>query len=211
MRWTPLKSRLRSGASTLGSWITFGHPGIAEVMAASGFEWIVIDLEHSVIELRDVATMIRVIEAAGVAPLVRLTSNNPDQAKRVMDAGAHGVLVPMVSSPAAARAAVQAVHYPPMGTRGVGLSRAQSYGDAFQEYVEALPEQAVVIAQIEHGDAVKALPAILQVPGLDATIIGPYPALVKERMSRGYTFIAFGVDFLFLSRSCRAATKTLRT
>jgi len=254
MKWTALKSRLRQGLPTVGSWMTFGHPGIAEVMAAAGFEWIVIDLEHSVIELREVAGLIRTIEAAGLAPLVRLTSNDSGQAKRVMDAGAHGVLVPMVASAADARAAVNAVKYPPAGTRGVGLGRAQGYGDAFAEYVAALPEQAVVVAQIEHADAVAVLPEILRVPGIDATIIGPYdlsaslgvpgrfddervarslaeyeraskaggvpmgyhvvetdPALVQERIARGYTFIAFGVDFLFLSRSCRTAMDRLRS
>jgi len=253
MKWTQLKARLRAGTPTIGSWMTFAHPGIAEVMTAAGFEWLVIDLEHSVMELSDVAGLIRAIEPSGAAPLVRLTSNNPEQAKRVMDAGAHGVLVPMIASAADARAAVNAVHYPPLGTRGVGLSRAQGYGEAFAEYVSTLPERAVVVAQIEHIDAVRALPQIIAVPGIDATIIGPYdlsasvgvpgdfddpavssalseyerasraggvpmgyhvvepdPALVEARLARGYTFLAFGVDFLFLSRSSRGAMDRLR-
>lgn len=174
MKHTGLKARIAAGEVTVGAWLTLAHPGIAEVMAAAGFDWIVIDIEHSVISLREVEELMRVIEGAGVAPLVRLTSNDRDLTKRVMDAGAHGVVVPMINSAAEARAALDAVYYPPRGTRGVGLARAQGYGPGFAEYVATLGDRAVVVVQIEHVDAIAALPEILAVPGIDATIIGPY-------------------------------------
>jgi len=159
---------------TIGSWITLAHPAIAEIMARAGFDWLAVDLEHSVITIREAEELIRVIALHGVPPLVRLTSNDADQIKRVMDAGAHGVVVPMVNSRADAERAVASVYYPPRGRRGVGLARAQGYGTAFVDYRAWLDMQAVVIVQVEHIDAVENLEAILDTPGVDGYIIGPY-------------------------------------
>lgn len=169
-----LKERIRSGRATIGSWITLGHVGIAEIMANAGFDWLVVDLEHSVIAIDTAGDLIRVIDLCGVAPLVRLTSNHPDLIKRVMDAGAHGVVVPMVNCADDAARAIAAVHYAPEGVRGVGLARAQGYGVRFKEYFAWQKENAVVIVQIEHKDALDHLEEILTVPGVDGFIIGPY-------------------------------------
>ncbi|MBI3899041.1 MAG: 2,4-dihydroxyhept-2-ene-1,7-dioic acid aldolase [Gammaproteobacteria bacterium] len=169
-----LKLKLRQNRLTIGSWITLAHPAIAEIMARSGFDWLAVDLEHSVITIREAEELIRVIALHRVAPLVRLTSNDVDQIKRVMDAGAHGVIVPMVNSRADAERAVAAVYYPPRGHRGVGLARAQGYGTAFADYRTWLEQEAVVIVQIEHIAAVQDLEAILSTPGVDGFIMGPY-------------------------------------
>lgn len=169
-----LKQRIHSGIATVGSWITLGHVGIAEIMANAGFEWLVVDLEHSVIPIDVAGDLIRVIELSGAAPLVRLTSNHPDQIKRVMDAGAHGVVVPMVNCADDAARAVAAVHYAPEGNRGVGLARAQGYGTRFKDYWAWQKENAVVVVQIEHKNALHNLEEILSVPGVDGFIIGPY-------------------------------------
>ena len=169
-----LKNKLHSNDTTIGSWITLGHSAIAEIMARVGFDWLVIDLEHSVIELRHAQEMMQAINLAGVPPLVRLTSNDADLVKRVMDAGAHGIVVPLVNSAADAKRAVDAVYYPPRGTRGVGLARAQGYGATFADYATWLEDNAVIIVMIEHIDAVKVIDEILAVPGIDGYIIGPY-------------------------------------
>ncbi|HEV8661318.1 MAG TPA: aldolase/citrate lyase family protein [Thermoanaerobaculia bacterium] len=169
-----LKQRLSSGTVSIGSWISLGHPAIAEIMAKAGFDFLVIDLEHSVISIREAGDLIRIIDLCGVPCLVRTTSNDVNQIKRVMDAGAHGVIVPMVNSRADAEAAVAAVYYPNRGRRGVGLSRAQGYGVSFDRYRTWLDESAVVIVQIEHIDAVNNLESILGVAGVDGYIIGPY-------------------------------------
>ena len=169
-----LKNKLKSSALTIGSWITLGHTGIAEIMARAGYDWIVVDMEHSVISIDTAGELIRVIDLCGVAPLVRLTSNHPDQIKRLMDAGAHGIVVPMVKSVDDAARAVAAARYAPEGSRGVGLARAQSYGVAFNEYFEWQKHGSVVIVQIEHRDALDQLDAILTVPGVDGFIVGPY-------------------------------------
>jgi 2-keto-3-deoxy-L-rhamnonate aldolase RhmA len=169
-----LRDKISSGKLTMGSWITLGHPAIAEIVARAGFDWLVVDLEHSVISIDMAGDLIRTIDLCGVAPLVRLTSNDPNQIKRVMDAGAHGIVVPMVNSPAEAARAVSATHYAPKGTRGVGLARAQGYGVNFQDYLKWQNDGPVVIVQIEHMDAVAHLEEILNVPGVDGFMIGPY-------------------------------------
>ena len=169
-----LKAKLYGKYVTIGSWITLAHPAIAEIMAKAGFDWLAVDMEHSVITIREAEELIRVIELYGVAPLVRLSANDPVQIKRVMDAGAHGVIVPMVNSVAEAEQAVSAVRYPPQGTRGVGLARAQGYGTSFVKYLDWVNKESVVIVQVEHIDAVNNLEAILAVEGVDGFIVGPY-------------------------------------
>jgi 2-dehydro-3-deoxyglucarate aldolase len=169
-----LKSKLSKGKLTIGSWITLAHPAIAEIMSRAGFDWLAVDLEHSVITIREAEELIRIIALSRVAPLVRLSANNPVQIKRVMDAGAHGAIVPMVNSAADAEAAVEAVRYPPKGKRGVGLARAQGYGSSFERYREWLNRETVVIVQVEHIEAVNNLEAILSVDGVDGFIVGPY-------------------------------------
>ncbi len=159
---------------SIGSWIQLGHPAVAEIMASAGFDWLSIDLEHSTITLREAEDLIRVIDLKGVVPFVRLASNNPEQIKRVMDAGSHGVIVPMVKSKEEACAAVQAVKYPPQGERSIGLARAQGYGADFNRYFDWQRDQSLVVVQIEHIDAVNDLESILTVPGVDAYIVGPY-------------------------------------
>jgi len=169
-----LKSKLVEGQVTVGSWLTLAHPAIAEIMSRAGFDWLTIDLEHSVITIREAEEIIRVVELLGVIPLARLSANDPVQIKRVMDAGAHGVIVPMVNSTADAEAAVEAVRYPPMGKRGVGLARAQGYGSSFERYREWVNQESVVVVQVEHIEAVDNLEAILSVEGVDGFIVGPY-------------------------------------
>lgn len=169
-----LKRKLLKREISIGSWLTLGHTSIAEIMAKAGFEWLVVDMEHSVITLDNAQQLIQVIEGCGVIPLVRVGENNPNIIKRVMDTGAHGVIVPMINTQGEAEAAVKAVKYPTVGTRGIGLARAQGYGARFDEYAARVNEESIVIAQIEHMDAVNNLDSILSVEGIDGCIIGPY-------------------------------------
>ena len=169
-----LKLRLKTGKLTVGSWITIGDESVAEIMANAGFDWLTIDMEHSAITLDKAQNLIRVIDLCGVTPLVRVGENDPALIKRVMDAGAHGVIVPMVNSRDDAEAAVRAVKYPPFGKRGVGLARAQGYGLKFEAYKKWLREKSMVIVQIEHIKGVENLEEILSVEGVDAFMVGPY-------------------------------------
>jgi len=170
----PIKVALKSKKVTIGSWLTLAHTAVAEIMAKSGFEWLAIDMEHSVIGIQDVEPLVQVIEASGCVPLVRLWSNDPVLAKRVMDAGAYGVIVPMVNSGKDAEKAVSSVKYPPGGERGVGLYRAQGFGVKFEEYKNSINQESLVIVQIEHKQAVENIAEITSVTGIDGVMIGPY-------------------------------------
>jgi len=169
-----LKKKLSKKELTIGSWITIGNTGVAEIMANSDFEWLVVDLEHSVISIDQVGELIRIIDLCGKEPLVRVTSNDPNQIKRVLDSGARGIIVPMVNSPKEAELAVSATRYFPAGIRGVGLGRAQQYGNGFDEYFEWQKNGPIVIVMIEHIDAIRSLESILSTPGVDGFLVGPY-------------------------------------
>jgi 2-dehydro-3-deoxyglucarate aldolase len=169
-----LKARIARRELTIGSWLNLGNPAVAEIMADAGFDWLVVDLEHTTTSLREAESLIRVVDLKGVTPLVRVSANDPVQIKRVLDAGAQGVIVPMVNSKADAEAAVTAVKYPPMGERGVGIGRAHGYGPGFDRYASTANDTTIIVAQIEHHRAIEQLEEIQSVPGIDATIIGPY-------------------------------------
>jgi 2-dehydro-3-deoxyglucarate aldolase len=168
------KNIFGKGKVSIGSWITLADTAIAEMMSKSGFEWLAVDMEHSAITLDKAQDLIRVIELSGVIPLVRVGKNDPLVIKRVMDAGAHGVIVPMVNNRQDAENAVAAVKYPPLGKRGVGLARSQGYGLEFEKYKKWVGTGSKVIVQIEHIDAIENLEEILTVEGVNVSIIGPY-------------------------------------
>src|SRR5690606_3030026 len=132
------------------------------------------DMEHSAITTQQAEDLIRAVEAGGAPAMVRLTSNDANLIKRVMDSGATGIIVPLVRTAEDAQQAVAAMYYPPQGLRGVGLARAQKYGAGFEDYKIWLENEAVCIVQIEHIDAVRNCEAILATPGVDGYILGPY-------------------------------------
>ncbi len=169
-----LKQRLQKKELTVGSWLTIPHRSVVEVFAKSGFEWLVIDLEHSPIGIDQTAELIAHIQGNGMQALVRVTKNEEVIIKRVLDAGADGIVVPMIKCKQEAEKAVSFTYYPPLGSRGVGLNRAQHYGEGFEPYKKWLNENIVIIAQIEHIHAIENLDEILAVKGIDGTIIGPY-------------------------------------
>ncbi len=174
MKKLTLKQKLEQGVLTIGSWITIGHTSVAEIMANAGFDWLTVDMEHSALTIENAQQLIQIIELSGVTPLVRVGENNSTIIKRVMDAGAHGIIVPMVNSKEDAIKAVSSVKYPPIGTRGVGLARAQGYGFEFERYRKWVDKESIVVVQIEHIKAVENLEEILSVCGVDAFIVGPY-------------------------------------
>ncbi|PIB23372.1 HpcH/HpaI aldolase family protein [Maribacter sp. 4G9] len=169
-----LKKKLKNREVSFGSWLTIPHPSIIEIMSSAGFEWLTIDIEHSAIDISTLQNLVAHVQANKMEALVRVSKNEEVIIKRVMDAGANGVIVPMVKNAEEARQAVSWVKYPPLGSRGVGLSRAQHYGIAFNEYNKWVQEEAVVIAQIEHIEGVNNLSEILDVEGIDGIIVGPY-------------------------------------
>jgi 2-dehydro-3-deoxyglucarate aldolase len=174
MKNTTLKQKLKNKENTIGSWITIPHQAIIDILAEAGFDWLCIDLEHTAIDFNETQVLIGFIQAHGMAALVRVSKNEEVVIKRVFDAGADGIIVPMTCTAEEAAQAVAYSKYPPVGKRGVGLNRAQRYGFSFEEYKGWVNDHQVVIAQIEHIDGVNNLEAIIDTPGIDGTFIGPY-------------------------------------
>ena len=162
--------------SSLGSWLCSKSPIVAELMAICGFDFLTIDAEHSPIDVEGSLGILQAIRSGNrnCKALVRVSGNSYSEIKRYMDAGADGIICPMVNSADDARTLVNAVKYPSLGQRGVGFSRSNNYGLNLQDAVENDNQRTFVCVQIEHIDAVNNLKEILAIEGVDAAIIGPY-------------------------------------
>jgi len=169
-----IKNKLKNRELSVGTWMAIPSTAIAEILCSTDIDFVVVDLEHSAISLRECEEMIRVITLKGKSALVRLSSIDPVQAKRVMDSGASGVIVPMVKTAEEAELIRNSIFYPPSGERGVGISRAQKFGPGFSEYFHKESKESILIVQIEHIDAVNNFEEIMSVEGVDAFTVGPY-------------------------------------
>jgi 2-keto-3-deoxy-L-rhamnonate aldolase RhmA len=172
-RSSKLKNRLRTGETTFGAWLTVANPVIAEIMAGAGFDWVLIDTEHGGFGDEGLQTCLIAFNGSPTVPMVRVGWNDAVMIKRALDMGADGILIPMVSSAAEARAAVSACKYPPDGTRGFGPRRASDYGRKIDSYVAQANSSVIVIVQIEHVNGVADIENILDVPGIDVACLGP--------------------------------------
>ena len=238
---------------SLGSWLTLSHNSIVEIMAESGFDWLCVDLEHSVIDLYEAQQMILTIQSKGIKAYVRVGNNDDTIIKRMLDAGADGIIVPMINSKQEAIKAINSIKYPPIGKRGVGLARAQGYGFNFENYKEKYASKIKLIVQIEHIDAINNLDDILSLENVDGSFIGPYDLsgsmgkpgryddddvkeilkkyeqisskynklkgihvikpdhkIVIDKIKKGYNFIAFSLDTLFLGHIVKDQLKKLK-
>jgi 2-dehydro-3-deoxyglucarate aldolase len=142
-------------------------------MGRAGYEWVAVDMEHGAISSHQLPDLFRALELGGTLPLVRLAQGHPKDCKQALDAGAGGVIVPMVESAEQLRAVRDACCWPPVGNRGVGFSRANLFGRDFDTY-QSEARSPLLVAMIEHAKAVERLDAILNVEGLDAILVGPY-------------------------------------
>lgn len=170
------RERLVSGHHAVGSWINTRSAVVAELMAATGFDFLVVDSEHSAVDVPKAQDLFQAIAAGNpdCAPLVRLPGSDYDTTKRYMDAGAIGVIAPLVNSASQAVEVVDAVKYPPLGRRGLGYGRSSKYGLEIKKEISSANEYTFVCVQIEHIDGVENIDEILAVQGVDAVIIGPY-------------------------------------
>jgi 2-dehydro-3-deoxyglucarate aldolase len=164
-------ARLRAGETLLGSIIALSCPEVAELFSRAGFDWLFIDTEHAPL---DALAAQALLQAARCPCLVRVYAGEEAVIKKALDIGAAGVVVPQVTTAADAERIVRYCKYPPRGSRGVGIARAQGYGLDFQEYVDGANDNVIVMLQIEHVDAVTNIESIARVPGVDALMIGPY-------------------------------------
>jgi 4-hydroxy-2-oxoheptanedioate aldolase len=171
MRPNKVKRQLRAGEPSIGTWLSLGSPLAAEQLSQAGFDWLNIEQEHAAVDATLTLSLLQAISLGDTVPMVRVPWNAGDWIKRALDAGAYGVVVPMVNSREEAELAVKACKYPPEGFRSVGGVRPRLYGGP--DYVERANEEIVVIVQIEHVEAVKHAREILSVPGIDAYFVGP--------------------------------------
>jgi len=171
-----LKKRLQNGEAVIGSWINTASPIVAELMALTGFDFLTVDAEHSAVDLVQTQALFQAIKAGNIncAAMVRLKGSDYSDTKRYMDAGAAGVIAPLINNADQAAELIRSVKYQPLGMRGVGFCRANNYGLKLQESVETANDETFVCVQIEHADALSNINEIFRVPGIDAAMIGPY-------------------------------------
>lgn len=168
-----LRERLQPGENAVGNWISIGHPAVAEI-CARGFDFVIVDTEHTATGLESLENVLRAVEALDedVAPLVRVPWNDAVRIKRVLDLGVAGLMIPMVETGDQAGRAVDAMQYPPDGTRGLAPARASDYGRTFGEYVDRANDELTTIVQVETERGVKNVDDIVSVSGVDAVIVG---------------------------------------
>ncbi len=190
MRPNSTKAKWRQGDVTYGAWLMIPDTFSAEVIAHQGFDWVCIDMQHGVIDYRDAVAMMQAISTTDATPFVRVPWNDFSMINKVLDAGAMGIIVPMVNSVDEARAAVAACRYFPAGARSYGMTRAALYAGA--DYFDHANDEVACIPMIETKQALASLDDILAVPGIDAVYVGPADMSITlglpPRMDNGGAF-----------------------
>jgi 4-hydroxy-2-oxoheptanedioate aldolase len=171
MRENSVKRAWREGKVAFGAWLTIPSAFAAEVMAHQGFDYVCVDMQHGVIDYQTAVTMLQAISTTPVTPFVRVPWNEPGIIGKTLDAGAYGVIIPMVNTRAQAEAAAGACRYAPAGYRSYGPVRAGYYGGP--DYAQHANEEIACIPMIETTTAIANLDDILAVPGIDAVYVGP--------------------------------------
>jgi len=237
-----IRKTLARGEPSIGSWMQIPNASLAEIMGAAGYDWVAVDLEHGSISQESLPDIFRALELGGTLPLARVANGFPKECKQALDAGAAGIIVPMIETREQALAAHASCCWPPLGKRGVGYSRANLFGKNFNSYAKDESQKPLFVVMIEHINGVENLADILSIKGIDAVLIGPYDLsasmgmtgqfnskefkkaiqLVLQTTSKykvpcgfhqvspntkeldslvrlGYTFIAYGIDAVFLN------------
>ena len=171
MRNNRVKQLWREGKTAVGGFLSIPNGFSAEVMSHTGLDWLCIDMQHGCIDYADAVTMLTAISTTATTPLVRVPWNEPSVIMKVLDAGAYGVIVPMVSNRAEAERAVAACRYPPAGIRSNGPNRALFYGGA--DYQKNADREMLCIVMVETAEGIEKMDEIASTPGVDAVYIGP--------------------------------------
>lgn len=186
MRKNPVKAALRAGQPQVGTWLSLGSVFAARVMARVGFPWLTVDLEHSPIGWTDAGLLFGAIADAGCTCLARVPRGDHDYIKRVLDAGAHGIVVPMVNTVEEAKIAIAAAKYPPIGNRSVGgAMHALNFDATAGDYFKHANDEILVVLQTESPEGVRNAEAIYSLPGVDAIFVGPNDLTFQMRDAEG--------------------------
>src|SRR6476646_6254272 len=174
MRPNPVKQKLRRGEASFGTWLAFGDLYATRLLARMGWDWLTLDMEHSAIDWSQATSIFGAIADAGCVPLARVPEGAHHYIKRALDAGAHGIVVPMVDTVEQAKIAVDAAYYPPVGNRSVGgVMHSMNFGATATDYYNQANDNILVILQTESPRGVENAEAIYSLPGVDAIFIGP--------------------------------------
>jgi 4-hydroxy-2-oxoheptanedioate aldolase len=174
MRTNSVKDKLQSGQPAVGTWLSLGSVLAARFLARSGFDWLTVDVEHSAVGMETTAAIFGAVADAGGICLARVPSNRHDHIKRMLDCGAHGVVVPMVNTRQEALDAVRACRYPPLGNRSIGGNiHALNWQASPNDYYAKADQEILCVLQCEHIDAVRHFDDVYSVPGCDAVFVGP--------------------------------------
>ncbi|HJP53010.1 MAG: aldolase/citrate lyase family protein [Pseudomonadales bacterium] len=186
MRKNTALEKWRAGEQTIGAWLSLSNTHIAEMMANAGFDWLCIDLQHGLLDYTDLLHMLPAISTTDTIPIVRVSGNDPKEIMKVLDAGALGVIVPLVNNREEASTAIEACRYPPDGSRSFGPMRAAMYGG--RGYAKEANQEIACIAMIETKEGIENLEDIVTTPGLGGIYIGPADlALALGLPARGDT------------------------
>jgi 2-keto-3-deoxy-L-rhamnonate aldolase RhmA len=169
-----LKKRLKNGETVNGCWLNLGSSITAEIVGLSGFDWVLIDLEHGAGAEKDVLHQLQALEHTPAAAVVRVESAQRQRIHRILDIGAEGIMVPRISNAEDAAAIASALHYPPDGSRGIAkMVRASGFGQHFPEYYKNGKENILGVVQIETAEVLNHLDAVAATEGIDVLFIGP--------------------------------------
>jgi len=169
-----LKKRIRQGETLIGCWLSLGNSLTAEIVGMSGYDWVLIDLEHGAGSERDVLHQLQALEHTPAASVIRVESTHSQRIHRVLDMGAEGVMCPRINNATDADAVARGLHYPPDGIRGVAkMVRASGFGQQFPDYYKNAKENILGIVQIETAEVLNHLDAVAALPAIDVLFIGP--------------------------------------
>ncbi len=200
-----VKEKLRAGQAVFGTMLTEClSPEVAPLLAAAGLDFFIIDTEHSPADLAQIEALARVARAAGIAPLVRITENEYFLIARALDCGAAGVVAPRIHSAAAAGEVVAAVKYAPEGRRGFGMRGILTdyQGLPAAEAMARGNQETIVVVQVESAEAVDDLPNTVAVPGVDATMVGPYDLSISLGLPGEFRHPKFNAALERIAKVC---------
>lgn len=171
MRANTVRTRLAASQSVVNGWLSIASSYSAEGVGHSGVHAVTVDLQHGMLDFSDALAMIQAVSATPATPMVRVPELNPAKIMHLLDAGAYGIICPMISTPEQTKTLVDACRYPPVGNRSFGPSRGLLYGGA--DYVAQANDTVMAIPMIETAEAVERIEEILDVPGVDMVYVGP--------------------------------------
>ena len=205
MRKNKLKEILKKNKSVINGWLQIPSSFSAEVMAHQGWDSLTIDMQHGVIDYPNALQMLQAISSTDTVPMARVNWNEPGQIMKILDAGAYGVICPMVSNREQAEKFVQACLYPPKGYRSFGPIRATIYGG--DDYAKNANEEILKLAMIETKEALEKLDEILDTPNLDGIYIGPADLSLAVGEEPGFDRPENTIAYKEISRILEAAKK----